>query len=219
MRSYDSCLSLVSLRENQGEVLQGTDEGSVWTQQPPGGELSRATEGEPVAWWTADMLFLVMEAAGQGSLTENFRRDQRCCINVYWVQRAWSSFTQLTVQVRLFLTLKLFSGSPAQTLGGHKITQRLRIGQRRRQEAKTSHHKLPVEGDPSYGKGEGWQINQEHGFDLYRGCDILMKEVSLCSLPQLAMDGRTEGSKEGKVPMRHFWYQLCLVVSENHSQL
>ena len=174
-----------------------------------------------MACWMGDMCLLIMEVSGRVNLTENFWKDQICGIHVYWIRKAWSSFTHWTVWVKFFLTPDLFSGSAAQTLGGHNITQRLRVDQRRRDKARSLtlnvlQKETQVRGGEKFG-----QLNQEHGFDLYSGQDILMKEVRLCSLPQLTMDNCTGWREEGKslhetflipISLACFWKPLPVVI-------
>lgn len=168
-----------------------------------------------------DMCFLVTEVAGRVNLTENFRKDQRRGIHVHWIQKVWSYFTHWTVWGRLFLTPDCFSGSTAQTLEGHNITQRLRVDQRRRNKARSLTLKPPAEGDQVRGGEKSGQLNQEHSFDLYSGQDILIREMRLCSLPQLPMENCTGWRKEGKslhetfllpVSLACFWKPLPVVI-------
>ena len=88
-------------------------------------------------------------------------------------------------------------------------------------QSKKSHPKPPAEGDPVRGGEKFGQLNQEHGFDLYSGQDILMKEVRLCSLPQLTMDNCTGWREEGKslhetflipISLACFWKPLPVVI-------
>lgn len=88
-------------------------------------------------------------------------------------------------------------------------------------QSKKSHPKPPAEGGQERGGEKFGQLNQEHSFDLYSGQDILVKEMRLCSLPQLAMGNCTGWRKEGKslhetfllpISLACFWKPLPVVI-------